>query len=41
LTGHIAMVGMENPLTVLTVRLLSGVYHEPESPQAHDQQVAV
>jgi hypothetical protein len=41
LTGHIAVVGMENPLAVLTVRLLSRVCHGPESPQAHDLLVAV
>jgi hypothetical protein len=33
LTGHIAVVGMENPLAVLTVILLYGMCHEPESPQ--------
>jgi len=39
LTGHIAVVGMENPLAVLTVILWYGMCHEPESPQAHDLQV--
>jgi len=40
LTAHIAVVGMENPLAVLTVRRLSGMCHGSESPQAHDLQVA-
>ena len=41
LTGHIAVVGMENSLAVLTVILLYGTCHGPKSPQAHDLQVAV
>jgi hypothetical protein len=40
LTGHIAVVGMENPLAVLTVRLWSGMCHGPVSPQAHDLKIA-
>jgi hypothetical protein len=35
------VVGMKNPLAVLTVRLLYGMCHEPESPQTHDRQVVV
>jgi hypothetical protein len=31
---------MENPLAVLTVRLWSGMCHEPVSPQAHDLKIA-
>jgi len=40
LTGHIAGVGMENPLAVLTVRLWSERCHGPVSPQAHDLKIA-
>jgi hypothetical protein len=40
LTGHIAVVEMENPLAVLTVRLVSGMCHGPVSPQAHDLKIA-
>jgi hypothetical protein len=40
LTAHMAGVGMENPLAVLTVRLWSGMCHGPVSPQAHDLKIA-